>query len=150
MTLDAAGLSPFSVNASHTITTLQPDITPSVVFWYFYSGILSNNIYGTAVEPQTCSSDDTDCLSLFFPGGMSSIYPSPANYQNGSETAFIVYDAPGYQLEFSKPKAAPQFSALNDCRVYLTYTVLGTGICIRQEGNHLLAGKSLYLTMLTT
>ena len=119
---------------------MELDLTPSVLFWYFYSGVLSNNLYGTAVAPQFCSIDEPSCFSIFYPGGMSTIYPSPSNLQNATESALVVYDAPGYQLEYYRPTTTPRFDP-NDCRVYLTYTVLGIGICMKQEGNELIAGK---------
>ena len=140
LTFESAGLAPFDPNSTFIVAAFEKDITPSVLFWYYYSGVLSNSLYVTAVAPQFCSTTDASCFSIFYPGGISTIYPSPSNLQNVTESALVVYDATGYQLEYSLPTEPTNFNP-DDCRVYLTYTVLGIGICIRREGNYLHAGS---------
>ena len=143
LTFASAGLAPFDPNSTSIVAAFERDITPSVLFWYYYSGVLSNSLYVTAIAPQFCSSNDASCFSIFYPGGMSTIYPSPSNLQKVTESALVVYNATGYQLEYSQPTEPTRFNP-EDCCVYLTYTVLGIGICIRREGNNLLAG-SIYM-----
>ena len=141
-TFDSAGLGPFEPNATNLMNRYM-SVRNSSVFWYFYSGVLSDGLYGTAISPQSCSIDDLDCHSIFFTGGIDSIYPSPFKFQNSSQTALIVYNSPGYQFEYFPPSVAPHFNPQVDCRVYPTVGALGVGLCIGQEGNDLIAGRLL-------
>src|SRR5436190_20744655 len=70
-------------------------------FWYFFSGVLSDPSLVTTIALHSCPSNDS-CISLYFSGGMNTIFPHPATLQNQSReaNAFIVFNNPGYHVEF--------------------------------------------------
>jgi len=140
-TFDSAGLGPFDLNATNLMNQYLDVGSKPSVFWYFYSGVLSDSLYGTPIAPQSCSIDDVDCHSIYFTGGINTIYPSPSAFQNSSETALIVYNSPGYQFEYFPSPVLQRFNPQVDCRFYPTARALGLGICIGQDGDDLFAGK---------
>lgn len=133
LTLDSAGLGRFDYD------TVSTSLESSLIFWYTYSGVLSNSLYGTAVAPQSCSSDNSSCFSIFYPGGVNTVFPLPPSPQNPSldVTGFAVYDAPGYQLEFYPPAETPLFAPEVDFRIYPSISPIG--LCVKQHGNDLIA-----------
>ena len=108
-------------------------------FWYFYSGILSNTMYQMSVDPISCSGDG--CYSFFFPGGVNTINTTtsiPLDVSNEA-SAFLAIGVPGYQVEFYPPANPPQFDPAVDC-VINNKTL---AICLKKEGNDIIAGNNL-------
>lgn len=138
-TLLRAGLS--SMN-----TSLIPDyVNDTLPFWYYYSAALSDGTYVSTISPLSCSG--TECVSYFFPGGIKQVFPSPPTIQGYDEAdGFIVYDTPGYQIDFYPPASKVSWNVA-DCKIYAVDALLNEngaiGICIRQDGNDLVAGTTL-------
>lgn len=112
-------------------------------FWYFYSGVLSDPSLVTAIPSHSCTSS-SECLSLFFPGGTNTISPHPATLQNQSEeaSAFIVFNNPGYNVEFYPIQGEAVFDTSTDCRSYVFSEQQGLGLCVKRQGNAFIGGIS--------
>ena len=70
-----------------------------------------------------------------------SIFPRPGSYQQFPEaTAYVVNDAPGYQIEFYPISSSDPQLMTGDCQVFGTpFSALQ--ICIEKVDSHLIAGN---------
>lgn len=127
-------------------TSLIPDyINQTVPFWYFYSAALTDGAYVAPVSPMC---PGRECLSYFFPGGIREVFPSPPTIQGyDSADGFIVYDTPGFQIDFYPTTSAITWS-VSDCKIYGPSHANGLGICMKQAGNDIIAGTSCVLILL--
>jgi len=136
-----AGLSPMN-------TSFIPDyVNETIPFWYYYSAALTDSTYVTPISPLSCSGDD--CSSYFYPGGITRVFPSPPTITGYNDAnRFVVYDTPGYQVDFYSPTSTVVWSA-SDCKAYgvqsPTDLASALGICLKQVGNDLVADKCCIL-----
>jgi hypothetical protein len=108
-------------------------------FWYFFSGVLSDPSVVTTIPPHSCSG--SECLSLYFPGGTNTISPHPATLKKSEEaSAFIVFNAPGYNVEFYPSKQEAVFNTSTDCRSYTVSKLRGLGLCVKRQGDYFIGG----------
>jgi hypothetical protein len=136
----SAGLSPLDPNLTSIVSSVETPFTPYVLFWDYYSEVLSNSLYSAVIPPLFCPADETTSISIFYPGGFSSIYPSPPTLRNLTNSGLVVYDAPGYQVEYCAPSGRTSHFSAHNCRVYSTNS-LGVGLCVQREGNYVVAGS---------
>jgi hypothetical protein len=67
------------------------------------------------------------------------------NDTSSSAPSVIVYNTPGYQIEFYPMNATdPTFDTTIDCRVYTTYDYL-ISICFKAVGDNFLTGNNFHL-----
>src|SRR6266536_5802595 len=129
-----AGLAPydFAIDAlfSHASLSAIDGIPLSVVNFYFMAftyGFLSAPRFATEISPVTCS--DSNCTSVFLPGGLELVRRAGPNgggpnttlfdhQQFDDSTAILINNAPGYQLEFSQIEGASPFNFTTDCNTY--------------------------------
>jgi hypothetical protein len=129
-----AGLSPFDTSIFDVVGALT--VLP-VMFWSTFPSVLSDGRYVTTVPPytQACSSDPTQCLSLFLPGGRTLLHPPPpSSNRNASATALVVHDAPGAQIEFYPPSKDDPTLYTSNCQHYGN-SDSAVQLCLQSVGN---------------
>jgi hypothetical protein len=132
-----AGLSP--INAS-VITPFDLDATSE--FWWSFPSLLTDQAVVTTILPLTCSGPS--CLSYFLPGPMTAVLFDPnlptIGKNNFSEAnAYIVKDAPGYQIDYSSITANDPNLDDGDCKIYgMAWAALF--ICVKEVGNGIIGG----------
>jgi hypothetical protein len=107
-------------------------------FWSSWNSILTDPTVSNVVTPTTCSG--ANCTSYFFPGGMQDIsmvtntaYTYPTNEP---DLGLIVYNSPGYQVDFAPvDPSAPPFQT-NNCQTYGNVIQ----ICLTASGEDLIIG----------
>ena len=134
-----AGLSP--LNAS-ILSQAGFSSTAISEFWWYFPSVMTNSAILTSTPPLTCS--DPACFSCFLPGGMGIVefdtnLPTIGKDNFSDATAFVVNDAPGFQIEYS-PIDGDLVLEEDDCRVYGTDTV-ALQICVKQTASGLVGGK---------
>ena len=134
-----AGLSPINASIADQLTSNLAAVT----FASYYRSLLLDNTHVIRIPPLSCSGDD--CFSYFFPGGLDSIFPRPGSYQQfPAATAYVVNDAPGYQIEFYPISSSDPQLITGDCQVFGTpFSALQ--ICIKKVDSNLIAGIFLRL-----
>lgn len=96
----------------------------------------------TMIPPLTCTG--SSCLSYFIPGPITVVKfdsnSPPIGKDNFSDaTAFIVNDAPGYQIEYSPVTSEDPPLLEIDCQMYgMPFAALL--ICVKQVGNSMIGG----------
>jgi hypothetical protein len=143
-----AGLAPLNVSVT-TIPDFNSDATAE--FWWYFPSLMTDTARVTTIPPLTCSTPP--CLSYFLPGSMGLVILDPElppiGKNNFSDaTAFIVNDAPGYQIEFTPVTTEDLPLEGNDCKIY---GIPGAAlqICVKAVGSELIGGKLLDKSMLT-
>ncbi|KAI9770897.1 MAG: hypothetical protein M1840_002601 [Geoglossum simile] len=127
-------------------------ISPSVINVYFMEftrTIITDSTFVISVEPLSCSGKD--CFPIFLPGGLDVVRiqgegPNSTLFsglQVGDSTSVLIYDAPGYQLEFSPIENDFSFNTSADCSMHGNSTGDGLYFCIASNGTRLLAGWSI-------
>jgi hypothetical protein len=135
-----AGLSP--INASLLASGFDFDATSE--FWWSFPSLMTDQAVITLIPPVICSG--SFCQSYFLPGPMTTVVYDPdlppVTKDNFSEAnALIVYDAPGYQIEYSAvTDADPKLSVDDDCRLY-GFAWSAFFICIKQAEVGLITGE---------
>jgi len=111
-----AGLAP--INAS--IFDDSSANLATVTFALYYRSILVDGSHVVRIPPHSCSGNQ--CFSYYFPGGLGNIFPRFRVHitPNPDATAYIVKDAPGYQVEFYPISTADPGLRLDDCQVFGT------------------------------
>ena len=134
-----AGLSLINASIADQLTSNLAAVT----FASYYRSILLDNTHVIRIPPLSCSGDD--CFSYFLPGGLDSIFPRPSSYQQfPAATAYVVNDAPGYQIEFYPISSSDPQLMTGDCQVFGTpFSALQ--ICIKKVDSNLIAGIFLHL-----
>src|SRR5204863_125623 len=142
-----AGLAP--VNPA--LLSLIPASLMSTFSFAYSMGFITDPWVVTGIPPKTCSG--RDCSAVFLPGGLESVYLEPqeerdhANFFNQQQsddfTSVLVYDAPGYQVEFSPIESNYTFNP-EDCKTYGETAGDGFYICFATRGPDLLAGEQTY------
>jgi hypothetical protein len=138
-----AGLSP--MNTSFAKTQWFHDIGTDY-FWFYFPSLLSDGKISHSVAPVSCSGPS--CEAFFIPGPTSIIRfdPTSPNITDSlfpDASAFIQYDAPGYQIDFYPiDEMSDPTMTLNDCHVY-GLDGLAVQLCLKQSNSSLLAGTSI-------
>lgn len=140
-----AGLAP--MNTSFVQTQWFHDIATDY-FWFYFPSLLLDGRISHSLSPVYCSGPS--CDGFFIPGPTSVIRfdPTAPNITNSlfpDASAFIQYDAPGYQIDFYPidERYDPSMT-LSDCHIY-GVGGLAVQLCLKQSNSSLLAGKSLLL-----
>lgn len=133
--LALAGVSP--LNASLTSYWTSSD------FWNEWQSSLTDPTAVISIPPHSCSGNY--CLSYFMPGGLN--IPSNNSPASPSATSVIIYDTPGYQLEFYPMNATdPTFDNTTDCIVYEGGNYeLSVLICLKAVRNSFLTGNNFQI-----
>ena len=114
----------------------------------FAYGLLLDTRFATSISPLTCHSG-SNCTSFFLPGGAELARPIHGNTTLfgtqvwDDSTALLVYQAPGYQLEFSPIKDSFEFNTSTDCHTNGLTVGDGLHTCIASDGNKLVAGEKI-------
>ncbi len=138
-----AGLPP--MNTSFPQTSWFPDVATDY-FWFYFPSLLSDGKISHSVSPATCSSPS--CEGFFLPGPTSIIRfdPTSPNITDSlfpEAAAFIQYNAPGYQIDFSPiDETKDPAMTLDDCHVY-GLQGLAIQLCLKQSNSSIIAGNSL-------
>jgi hypothetical protein len=137
-----AGLAPLNVSVT-TLPQFNSDATTE--FWWYFPSLMTDTARVTTIPPLICSTPP--CLSYFLPGSMGLVILDPElppiGKNNFSDaTAFIVNDAPGYQIEFTPVTTQDLPLEGNDCKIY---GIPGAAlqICAKAVGSELIGGKLL-------
>jgi hypothetical protein len=133
-----AGLSPIN---SSVITPLDSDATTQ--FWWLFPSLMTDQAAVTTTTPLTCSG--SLCLSYFLPGPMTVVLfdktMPPIEKENFTEAnAYIVHDAPGYQIDYSPVLATDPALQEDDCQQYgMPWAAIV--ICVKQVGDGFIGGR---------
>jgi hypothetical protein len=111
-------------------------------FWWYFPSLMTNSAELISTAPVTCSGPD--CFSYFLPGAMSLVAFDPALPYIGKENyteagAFIVHDAPGFQMDFFSVSENVTFKT-DECHQY-GIDAAAIQICIQRNGNNLIGGS---------
>jgi hypothetical protein len=140
-----AGLTP--LNATFLSNRI---ITQSVLAIYFSgwtASLLWVSKYVTGVPPVACT---YNCTSIFLPGGIEQARLLGGNLNktlleggvfDGAD-AIIIWEAPGYQLEFFPTSPSDSFNVTTDCLTFGQSRGQGLYICVATKESTLIAGKS--------
>lgn len=138
-----AGLAPIN------ITLLALHLPPAVAWIYFstYSiSILGNSNFVTGIEPIDCIG--INCKSVFLPGSLqlarrldefSGTINLNATLFN-SAPAVLIYNAPGYQLDFFPVDEGFVFDKTTECNTYGQTRGQGLYLCIGSKNSTIVAG----------
>lgn len=144
-TVLGAGLSAMNVSILN-----DPDRTALATseFWWYFPSLLTNSAQMISTIPVSCS----NCSAYFLPGAMSLVafdptLPSIGKSNYSQAAAFIVHDAPGFQMEFSNVAENITFET-EECKLYGVPSV-AIQICIKQRRNSFYGGCSARLAVLT-
>jgi hypothetical protein len=119
-----AGLPPFNASLA---AGFEIDL-----FFFDWKDGLSNPFKVWPISPMSCSGEY--CLSLFLPGTYPEILLTP----NATGDSVVLYDIPGYQIEFYPMSSTdPSFDIASDCKYY---DVSQNVICMKSVGNDILLG----------
>jgi hypothetical protein len=140
-------------------SSLASLISPAVIDVYFMEftrTIITDSTFVVSVEPLNCSGKD--CFPIFLPGGLGVVRiqgegPNSTLFsglQVGGSTSVLIYDAPGYQLEFSPIENDFSFNTSTDCSMHGSSTGEGLYFCMASSGTRLLAGSHLLFFSLHT
>lgn len=111
-----AGLSP--INASVITPT---DLDATTEFWWLFPSLMTDQAAIATVPPLTCSG--SSCVSYFIPGPIvfDANMPQITNDNYSDATAWVVNDAPGYQIDYSSvTNEDPVLLPDDDCEPYGT------------------------------
>lgn len=138
-----AGLAPINP----AVAILAPASLMTLFSITYSMGFITDPRVVTGIPPKTCSGND--CSAVFLPGGLELVYLDPqeefdnTNFFNQQElddlTSILVYDAPGFQVEFSPVESNYTFDP-EDCKMYGETVRDGFYICLASRGSDLLAG----------
>jgi hypothetical protein len=136
------------------IDTRVLNVVPTSVFCIYFtswiSSLLGVSQYVIGQSDPDCSNN---CNSFYIPGGleMARVYGQNLNVSllegglfNGVE-AVVIKDAPGLNVQFSRPPANLSFDFQTDCELYSEVTSGtqsdGVQLCIQSYGSSLLIGE---------
>jgi hypothetical protein len=111
-------------------------------------GLLLDTRFATPISPLKCSG--RNCTSFFLPGGVE--LARPIDHQSTTlfgtqvwddSTAIVIYQAPGYQVEFSPIENGFKFNTTTDCHTHGLTVGDGLYICIASHENKLVAGEQI-------
>jgi hypothetical protein len=128
--------------------TLLPVVPTDLLCTYFSAwtaSILGVSKYVTGIAPATCKGT---CSSVFLPGGVETARLLNSNLNitlleggvfNDTD-AFLIHDAPGFQLEFFPVPKDYSFNRTTDCALYGQSRGEGIYICVGSYNSSLTAG----------
>ena len=140
-----AGLTPFN------ISLLQSGQVPNATIGTFFTGFVecidSDSKYVTAANHVGCSGPN--CTSVFLPGGLNQVRLLGSDL-NGTlyqadilkdADSVVIYNAPGYQLDFYPPAEGFAFDPVRECSLYGRTRHNGLYLCVgSDEEKNLVAG----------
>jgi hypothetical protein len=138
-----AGLA--ALNASLLDNGLVPI---AVLDTYFSSWVSSMNgvaKFAIDIKPARCT---VNCTSIFLPGGVEGVRRLQRNLSGTlldsgvfeSGDAIVVYDAPGYHLEYSPLRDSFSFNQSSDCFLEGQSNNQGIYICVAADEEYLATG----------
>ncbi|KAI9767276.1 MAG: hypothetical protein M1839_004542 [Geoglossum umbratile] len=139
-----AGLAPINLALSHFLLLRNINF----FFLSFTRSILSDSTFVIGVPPVKCSG--SQCKSYFFPGGLEQVRTQEGGRNESlfsvgditGATAVVVYNAPGYHLEYSTIRSDYVFGD-GDCYTYGEAIGEGLRLCVASEGPDLYTGWSV-------
>ena len=133
-----AGLGPFNV----TMALSESPVFVSRWFMMQISGLLSDpqNAILTTLDGN-CSLAD-NCTAYLIPGDFKTIQARQSNISSipNSAASFVVENAQGYLLKFSSSLHPPLPFNDSDCQIYGVHNESALKLCLKNDGNDLLAG----------
>ena len=140
-----AGLTP--LNASLLDHGLVPISVLGTYFAAWVSSMTGVSKFVFNIKPARCTEN---CTSIFLPGGLEGVRRLQRNLSGTlldsgvfvDGDSIIVYDAPGYHLEFSPLRESFSFNQSVDCFLEGQSSGQGIYICVASDKEYLVAGKS--------
>jgi hypothetical protein len=134
--VSVAGNTPFDPSLS-SLPIFDNNI---IQFFFDWKDSLSDPFNVWPITPLSCSGDY--CLSVFLPGAFEALHVEDT--LNSTGDSVVVYDIPGYQIEFYPMSSTdPSFDLPNDCQFYNDSIYYGNTICMKTEDNEILFGIAL-------
>lgn len=142
-----AGLAPVTEELS--LSSFVGSLIPAKIINFYYLtfcySLLSDNRFSLKIPPNSCSGPS--CSSFFLPGGAAIV--KDQNDDNflfsgrlwDSQTAALIHNAPGYQMEFYPVAGGWSFDLAADCSAYGQTEGEGLYICLANNGTDLIAGE---------
>jgi hypothetical protein len=142
-----AGLAPITkeLSLSSLIETVIPSDAINFYYMTFCYSLLSDNRFSLAIQPISCSGPS--CSSFFLPGGAAIVRDQNETdflfngHEWTGETAVLIHNAPGYQMEFYPAPQGWRYNSTTDCVAYGQSEGEGLYICLANDGPNLVAGE---------